>query len=69
MMKIETKNLMNYKFNKNITENNKKIIFKATLKILIIHEIMNILKYMKNKESFNEIRKTPRNREDGKMLL
>ena len=62
-------NSLYYKFNKNITENNKKIIFKATLKILLIHEIMNILKYMKNKESFNEIRKTPRNREDGKMLL
>ena len=62
-------NSLYYKFNKNITENNKKIIFKATLKILIIHEIMNILKYMKNKESFNEIRKTPKNREDGKMLL
>ena len=44
-------NSLYYKFNKNITENNKKIIFKATLKILIIHEIMNILKYMKNKES------------------
>ena len=41
-------NPLYYKFNEYVNENNKIIIFKAALKILIIHEIMNILKYMKN---------------------
>ena len=41
-------NPLYYKFNEYVNENNKIIIFKADLKILIIHEIMNILKYMKN---------------------
>ena len=62
-------NSLYYKFNKDINENNKKIIFKAALKILIIHEIMHILKYLKNEASFNEMPKTPRNREAGKMLI
>jgi hypothetical protein len=62
-------NSLYYKFNKDINENNKKIIFKAALKILIIHEIMHILKYLKNEASFNEMPKTPRNRETGKMLI
>ena len=62
-------NSLYYKFNENIVENNKKIIFKAALKILIIHEIMHILKYLKNEISFNEMPKTPRNREAGKMLI
>ena len=62
-------NSLYYKFNENIVENNKKIIFKAALKILIIHEIMHILKYLKNEISFNEMPKTLRNRETGKMLI
>ena len=62
-------NSLYYKFNENIVENNKKIIFKAALKILIIHEIMHILKYLKNEISFNEMPKTPRNREADKMLI
>ena len=62
-------NSLYYKFNENIVENNKKIIFKAALKILIIHEIMHILKYLKNEISFNEMPKTSRNREAGKMLI
>ena len=62
-------NSLYYKFNENIVENNKKIIFKAALKILIIHEIMHILKYLKNEISFNEMPKTPRNREAGKILI
>ena len=62
-------NSLYYKFNENIVENNKKIIFKAALKILIIHEIMHILKYLKNEISFNEMPKTPRNREASKMLI
>ena len=62
-------NSLYYKFNESISENNKKIIFKAALKILIIHEIMHILKYYKNEISFNEMPKTPRNREADKMLI
>ena len=62
-------NSLYYKFNENINENNKIIIFKAALKILIIHEIMHILKYLKNEASFNEMPKTPRSREAGKILI
>ena len=62
-------NSLYYKFNENIVENNKKIIFKAALKILIIHEIMHILKYLKNEAIFDEKPKTQRNREVGKMLI
>ena len=62
-------NSLYYKFSENIDENNKIIIFKAALKILIIHEIMHILKFLKNEVSFNQIPKTPRKREAGKMLI
>ena len=62
-------NPLYYKFNKDINENNKKIIFKAALKILIIHEILHILKYLKNEAIFDEKPKTQRNREVGKMLI
>ena len=62
-------NSLYYKFNENIDKNNKIIILKAALKIIIIHEIMHILKYLKNEASFNEMPKTPRNREAGKMLI
>ena len=62
-------NSLFYEFNENITKDNKTIIFKAALKIIIIHEIMHILKYLKNNANFNSIPKTPRDREGGKMLI
>ena len=62
-------NSLYYKFSENIDENNKIIIFKAALKILIIHEIMHILKFLKNEVNFNQMPKTPREREAGKMLI
>ena len=62
-------NSLFYEFNENITKGNKTIIFKAALKIIIIHEIMHILKYLKNNANFNSIPKTPRDREGGKMLI
>ena len=62
-------NPLYYKFNEYVNENNKIIIFKAALKILIIHEIMNILKYLENEATFNEIPKTSINRIEGKKLL
>jgi len=62
-------NSLFYEFNENITEDNKKIILKAALKIIIIHEIVHILKYLKNNVNFNAIPKTPRDREGGKMLI
>ena len=58
-----------YKYNENIDKKNKIIIFKAALKILIIHEIMYILKFMKNEVNFNCIPKTPKERETGKILM
>ena len=62
-------NSLYYEFNENISENNRKIIFKAALKIIIIHEIMHIMKYLKNDANFNDIPNTPRKREAGKMLI
>ena len=62
-------NSLFYEFNENITEDNKKIILNAALKIIIIHEIVHILKYLKNNVNFNAIPKTPRDREGGKMLI
>ena len=62
-------NSLYYKFNEKIDDDNKIIIFKAALKILIIHEIMHILKFLKNDANFNEMPKTPREREAGKMLI
>ena len=62
-------NSLYYKFNEQIDGNNKIIIFKAALKILIIHEIMHIFKFLKNDANFNEMPKTPRKREAGKMLM
>ena len=41
-------NPLYYKFNIDIKEKNKKIILEAVLKILFVHEIMHILKFMKN---------------------
>ena len=62
-------NSLYYEFNKDIDENNKKIILRAALKIIIIHEIMHILKFLKNDVNFNKMPGTPRQREGGKMLI
>ena len=62
-------NPLYYEFNENINENNKKIVFRAALKIIIVHEMVHILKYLKNDANFNEMPGTPRNREAGKMLI
>ena len=62
-------NSLHYEFNENIDENNKNIIFRAALKIIIIHEIIHILKYLKNNIDFNNIPETPREREGGKMFI
>jgi len=45
------------------------LIFRAALKIIIIHEIIHILKYLKNNIDFNNIPETPREREGGKMFI
>ena len=62
-------NSLHYEFNENIDENNKNIIFRAALKIIVIHEIIQILKYLKNDIDFNNIPETPREREGGKMFI
>ena len=62
-------NSLYYEFNENIKENNKKIILRAALKIIIIHEIMHIFKFLKNDVNFNKMPGTPREREEGKMLI
>ena len=62
-------NPLYYEFNENINENNKKIVFRAALKIIIVHEMVHILKYLKNDANFNEMPGTPRDREAGKMLI
>ena len=63
-------NSLHYEFNANIDDNNKNIIFRAALKIIIIHEIIHILKYLKkNDVNFNNMPETPREREGGKMFI
>ncbi len=62
-------NPLYYEFNQDIQDKNKKLILEAVLKILIIHEIMNILKFMKNNINLRKIPKTPREREEGEMLI
>ena len=62
-------NPLYYEFNENIDENNKNIIFRAALKIIIVHEIIHILKYLKKDVNFNNIPETPREREGGKMFI
>ena len=62
-------NSLYYAFNDNIKDSNKKIIFKAAFKIIIVQEIVHILKYLKKDVDFNEMPSTPRKREGGKMLI
>ena len=62
-------NPLYYEFNKDIKDKNKKIILEAVLKILIVHEITNTLKFMKNNINPRKIPKTPREREEGEMLI
>ena len=62
-------NSLHYDFNENISRSNKKIILKAVFKILILHEIIHILKYLKPGANYNNIPKTPRGREGGKMFI
>ena len=62
-------NSLHYEFNEKIDEVNKNIIFRAALKIIIIHEIIHILKYLKKNVNFNNIPETPRGREGGKMFI
>lgn len=62
-------NALYYEFNKNINDNNKRIILSAALKILIVHEVMHILKYLKKNANFGKLPSTPRKRENGKMII
>ena len=62
-------NSLFHRFNEDINENNKKIIFKAALKIIIIHEIIYILKHLKENDCLNNISKTSRKREEREMLI
>ena len=62
-------NSLHYDFNDNINDTNKKIILKAVFKILILHEIIHILKYLKPNSNYENIPKTPREREGGKMFI
>ena len=62
-------NSLYYKFNDDINEENKKIILKAVLKVLIVYEVMNILKYLKSEANFSNESNIPIYREGGKMLI
>ena len=62
-------NPLYYAFNDNIKDSNKKIIFKAAFKIIIVQEIVHILKYLKKDVDFNEMPLTPREREGGKKVI
>ena len=62
-------NSLYYEFNKNINDNNKRIILSAALKILIVHEVVNILKFLKKNTNFGKLPRTQRKRENGKMII
>ena len=62
-------NSLYYEFNKNINDNSKRIILSAALKILIVHEVVHILKFLKNNTDFGKLPRTPRKRENGKMII
>ena len=62
-------NSLYYEFNKNINDNNKRIILNAALKILIVHEVVNILKFLKKNTNFGKLPRTQRKRENGKMII
>ena len=59
-----------FKFSGEMDENIRNNIFKAYLFIIILHEIVHLVKFM-NKESnqFNDIPKTPKNKEGGKVFI
>ena len=62
-------NSLYFEFNKDFEQDNKRVILKAVLKILIINEIMHILNYMKKDVNFAHIPKKPRGIEEGEMLI
>ena len=62
-------NSLYYNVNENIDDENQNAILKAAFKIIIIHEIIHILKYLKKDYNFGEIPKTPRQREGGEMFI
>ena len=67
-LKIIT-NALYYKFNEDINEENKKTILRAVLKVLVVHEITHILKYLKREANFSNEPSTVRGSEEGKMLI
>ena len=59
-----------FEFSKSLDENKKNNIFKAYLIIIILHEIVHLLKFMKEEKiSFENIPKTPKGKEGGKMFI
>ena len=62
-------NSLYYKFNENIKNESKIIILKAVLKILFVHEILHVLKFMKKNANFDNKPTTPRKKESGENLI
>ena len=59
-----------FEFSQSMEENKRNNIFRAYLFIIILHEIVHLVKFMKNeKNKFDNIPKTPKNKEGGKMFI
>ena len=63
-------NPLYFEFSQSLDENKRNNIFRAYLFIIILHEIVHLLKFMKKEKiSFDNIPKTPKNKEGGKMFI
>ena len=59
-----------FKFSESMNEDTRNNIFRAYLFIIVLHEIVHLVKFMKKeKNEFNNIPKTPKNKEGGKMFI
>ena len=59
-----------FEFSQSMEENKRNNIFRAYLFIIILNEIVHLVKFMKNeKNKFDNIPKTPKNKEGGKIFI
>ena len=63
-------NPLYFEFSQSLDQNKRNNIFRSYLIIIILHEIVHLLKFMKKEKiSFDNILKTPKGKECGKMFI